>query len=95
MPSLAVRNAAEITLSGTPGSAASRRKPAAVSTFDADARGLVGELAAGVELLTMSVAFARNLVETWSWRHFASTWSRTSSRLRSRDGVMPSTSYQT
>ena len=36
----------------------------------------------------MSVALARSRLVIWSSRHFASTWSLTSSRLRSRDGVM-------
>ena len=80
---------------GTPESEASRRKPVAVSTFDPTAAASAASVPPCSTFCTISVAFARSLLEIWSSRHFASTWLRTSSSGRSREGVMPSTSYQT
>jgi len=70
-------------------------KPVAVSTFAPTAAASVASVPPCSTFCTISVAFARSLLEIWSSRHFASTWLRTSSSGRSCDGVMPSTSYQT
>src|SRR5579863_9625596 len=93
--SLAVRKAAVMTLAGRPDTDPSRFNPLAVSTLNPAWAASSASLPPCSSFWTMSVAFVRSRLAIWSSRHFASTWSLTSSRLRSRVGVMPRTSYQT
>src|SRR5262245_2218712 len=72
-----------------------RLSPVAVSSLSPSAAASAASVAPPLSLSVSSLALFFRRSAIWSSRHRASTRSLISSSVRSRDGVMPVTSYQT